>query len=239
MNVDDAMVELDADPKSLIFALGESFMAQNNLVLERQELDFFYEKSKDYKSCWNASNEIFKTEFLSYQQNNFSLYKKIDREDTFKKHGVTSKCTFLNMVKSDTVDTWFLQVEIPQGNYDTTISVPNVESFFAFSGNRSVVGSSTTYSNKVVSTNFASRLYIWAWKETPKSKTKVYLLSKPVNGQVESCIGCSIGYRWWQQANGYAEYKLIKRYKYLLEDLAHKTNLQKQINNKQNKLNYI
>ena len=91
MNVDDAMVELDADPKSLIFALGESFVAQENLILERKQLDFFYEKNKDYKSCWNASNEIFKAEFLAYQQNNFSLYKKLDREEIFKNNGVTSK----------------------------------------------------------------------------------------------------------------------------------------------------
>jgi hypothetical protein len=239
MKVDDAMIELDVDPKSLIFALGESFMAQNNLVLDRQKLDFFYEKSKNSESCWEAQNEIFKTEFLSYQQNNFSLYKKLDRKATYRKHGVTSKCTLLDMIKSDTAESWFLQVEIPQGNFNTTISVPNVESFFAFSGNRSVVGSATTYSNKVVTTNFSSRFYIWVCKETPDSKTKVYLLSKPVNGQVESCEGCSIGYSWWQQANGYSEFRLIKRYKYLLEDLANKTKLQKEIDNKESKLNYI
>ncbi len=229
MPVDDAMVELDVSPKALIYALGDSFKAQNNLMLDRQKLDFFYRKSPNYKECWEAHKEIFSTEFISYQQNNFSTYKNLDRQAVFAKHGVTDKCTLMQKASLDTAESWFLRVEIPQGNYNTTISVPNVESFFAFSGNRSVFGNSTSYSNQTVTTSFSSRLYIWAWKESPDSKTKVYLLAKPVNSQVEACAGCSIGYKWWKQGNGYAEFKLVKHYKFLLEDLAEKLDLQQSI----------
>jgi len=239
MTIDEALVELDVDPKSLIFALGQSFMAQNNLVLERQKLDFNYQKSDNYINCWSAQNEVFRNEFYAYQLNNFSIYQSIDRQGIFKKFGVNESCTLMDMVKSEEAESWFLQVEIPQGNYQTTVSVPNVESFFSYSPNGAVFGNATTYSQKVVRTEFASRLYIWAWKVTPESKTKVYLLSKPINGQVEACNGCTIGYNWWKQANGYSEFKLVKKYKYLLEDLAQKVQLQHSIETKVKVPNFI
>jgi hypothetical protein len=235
MSVDEAIVELDITPKSLIYALGDSFKAQNNLMLDRQKLDFFFEKSENYKECWQAQQEVFASEFLSYQQNNFSTYNKLDRQGIYDKHGVKLSCTFMKSVTSNAAESWFLRVEIPQGNFNTTISVPNVESFFAISGTKSVYGNSTSYSNQTVTTNFSSRLYIWAWRETSNSKTKVYLLAKPVNGQVESCAGCSIGYQWWKQGNGYAEFKLVKHYKFLLEDLAEKFEVQQMIQNSETK----
>ncbi|MBB1429798.1 MULTISPECIES: hypothetical protein [unclassified Pseudoalteromonas] len=222
MSVDDAIIELDIDPKTLIFALSDSFRAQNNMVLEREKLDFFNRKSADYKACLNAQNDVFKTEFLAYQQNDFSIYKGLNRGKVFSKYGVSPQCGFFDIIKSDVADSWFLKVEVPQGNFNTTVSVPNVESFFGFSGTNLINGSSTTYKDRVITTNFSSHLYIWVWQETPDSKTKVYLYSKPVNGQVEACAGCSIGYRWWKQANGYTESRLVKHYKYLLEDLANK-----------------
>jgi hypothetical protein len=233
MPVDDAMVELDVSPKALIYALGDSFKAQNNLMLDRQKLDFFNMKSPNYKECWEAQKEIIAAEFVSYQQNNFSSYENLDRHAVFAKHGVTENCTLMQVASLDTAESWFLRVEIPQGNYNTTISVPNVESFFAFSGNVSVFGNSTSYSNQTVTTSFSSRLYIWAWKESPESKTKVYLMANPVNSQVEACGGCSIGYKWWKQSNGYAEFKLVKHYKFLLEDLAEKLELQQTIQENQ------
>ena len=233
MPVDDAMVELDVSPKALIYALGDSFNAQKNLILDREKLDFFFIKSTNYRECWEAQKEIFSTEFISYQQNNFSMYENLDRQAVFSKHGVTDKCTLMQKTSLDTAESWFLRVEIPQGNYTTTISVPNVESFFAFSGNRSVFGNSTSYSNRTITTSFSSRLYIWAWKESPDSKTKVYLLANPVNSQVEACAGCSIDHKWWKQGNGYAEFKLVKHYKFLLEDLAEKLDLQKSIQESQ------
>lgn len=222
MSVDDALIELEVDPKKLIFALSDSFRAQNNMVLERQKIDFFNKKLANYQACYNAQNEIFKTEFLAYQQNDFSIYKSLNREEVYSKYGFSSRCVFFESVKSDVADSWFLKVEIPQGNFNTTISVPNVESFFAVSGLDVINGSSTSYHDRVVTTNFSSHLYIWAWKETPDSRTKVYLYARPVNGQVEACGGCSIGYKWWKQANGYTESRLVKHYKYLLEDLANK-----------------
>lgn len=233
MPVDDAMVELDVSPKALIYALGDSFKAQNNLMLDRQELDFFYRKSMGYKECWEAQKEVFSTEFISYQQNNFATYNNLDRQAVFAKHGVTDNCTLMQQASLDTAESWFLRVEIPQGNYSTTISVPNVESFFALSGTSPVFGNSTSYANQTITTSFSSRLYIWAWKESPDSKTSVYLLAKPVNSQVEACAGCSIGYKWWKQGNGYAEFKLVKHYKFLLEDLAEKLDLQQSIQENQ------
>ena len=233
MTVDNAMVELDIAPRALIYTLSDSFTAQGNALIERQELDFHYEKAENAQGCWNASRDVFQQEFHAYQLNDFSAYNKIDRAEIFKKYNAAMNCHYLDIVKEGTVDSWFLKVEIPQGNYNTTISVPNVETFFAFSGGQSIVGSGTRYSQKTVSTQFSSMLYVWAWKEEGSNKTKVYLLAKPVNEQVESCAGCSIGHKWWKQANGYAEFKLVQRYKFLLEDLSDKLDLQEEIQKKE------
>lgn len=229
MPPEEAMLSLEIDPKTLIVQLSDAFKAQDNLILDREQLDFFYEPSAQQGACWSASQEIIGKEFLAYQNNDFSQYDNIDRKSIFANHGVSNQCTLMQAASDDVAESWFLRVEIPQGNYGTTISVPNVQTFFAISGNLPIYGSSTSYSNRQVQTSFSSRLYIWAWKEHPGDKTKVYLLAKPVNGQVESGAGNSIGYAWWKQANGYAEYKLVKHYRFLLEDLSRQLELQQQI----------
>lgn len=227
MRVDDATLELDLDPKLIIFSLSDTFSNQGNAILNREKLDFYYKKTEKSDSCWNASNETTEREFYAYQQNDFSLYEEIDRKGIFAKNGVDFKCQYMEIVNDKKAESWFLQVEIPQGNYESTIEVSKLNSSIIFSGTTPISTLSTVKSDKVIKENFSSMLYIWAWKETPNSKTKVYLLAKPVTNQIESCNGCSIVHTWWKQANGYAEFKLVKRYKYLLEDLARKIQLNK------------
>jgi len=163
---------------------------------------------------------MFQAEFIAYQQNNFNNYKDIDRLGIFAKYGFGDDCKIMQEVTTDNSDSWLLKVEVPQGNYDTTISVPNVSSFLFYSSSYPTFGSVVNKKDRVVSISFSSVLYIWASKLTPESKTKVYLFARPVNEQVESCFGCSIGHKWWKQTNGVAEFKLVKQYKFLLEDLA-------------------
>ncbi len=224
MRVDDATLELDLDPKLLIFSLSDTFSNQGNAILNRKKLKFYNKKTENSDDCWNADNEVIKKEFFAYQKNNFSLYENIDRKGISAKHGVDFQCKKMELVNDEKAESWFLEVEIPQGNYESTIEVSKLNSSIIFSGTAPISTLSTVKSDKVVKENFSSRLYIWAWKETPNSKTKVYLLAKPVNNQIVSCNGCSIGYAWWKQVNGYAEFKLVKRYKYLLEDLVRKYN---------------
>jgi hypothetical protein len=58
----------------------------------------------------------------------------------------------------------------------------------------------------------------------------VYLEAKPINGQVVANVGCSIGYSWWKQANGFAEFKLVKHYVLLLQELKRTANVMNKIN---------
>ena len=122
-----------------------------------------------------------------------------------------------------------MSVEIPQGQYETSVSVPDVNSFFVFSDTHPIYGSSISSKNKKVKTNFASRLNIWAWKTSEFDSTKIYLEARPVNSNVVSCNGCSIGHSWWKQANGYAEYKLVKNYSLLLEELKRNKEISEKI----------
>lgn len=227
MELKDAVVKVGAEPQDLIFALSNAFSAQGNYVIERSQLDYYYKFHSKSDACWKANYEIYQKEFHTFTLNNYSIYHRIDRAGVFDSYGVSEQCTFFDMVSDNSSKSWFLKVEIPQGNFQSTISVPTVESFFAYSLNGNVSGTTTTYQNQVINTKFSSMLYIWAWKESPSSETLVYLFSKPVNEQVESCNGCSIGHNWWKQANGYAEYKIVKHYKYLLESLDEKAILQK------------
>lgn len=227
MKTDDAIVELDLNPELLIFSLSDTFSNHGNTILNREKLNFYNKKTENSDDCWTASNEVTKKEFFAYQQNNLSLYEEIDRNGIFAKNGVDFKCQMMEIVNDEKAESWFLQIEIPQGNYESTIEVSKLNSSIIFSGygTTPINTLSTVKSDKVIKEKFSSMLYIWAWKETPNSKTKVYLLAKPANNQVVSCNGCSIGYAWWKQANGYAEFKLVKKYKYLLQDLARKNDL--------------
>lgn len=220
MKANDAIVELDIEPEVLIHSLSNSFRAQNNNILERKKVDYVNSKTENSDKCWSAQNEIFKAEFITYQQNNFTNYTNIDRLGILAKYGFGENCNIMQEVSTESADSWLLKVEVPQGNYDTTISVPNVSSFLFYSSSYPTYGSVIEHKDRVVSTSFSSVLYIWASKLTPESKTKVYLFARPVNEQVESCFGCSIGYKWWKKTNGFAELKLVKQYKFLLEDLA-------------------
>lgn len=221
MTTDDAIIELDIEPDILIHSLSNSFRAQNNQILERKRVDYVYRKTENSDKCWSALNEIFQAEFLTYQQNSFTNYKKIDRLGILAKYGFGDDCKIMEKVSTEYEDSWLLKVEVPQGNYETTISVPSARSFLFYSSSSyPTYGSVIDKKDRVISTSFSSVLYIWASKLTPESKTKVYLFSRPVNEQVESCFGCSIGYKWWKEANGFSEFKLVKQYKFLLEDLA-------------------
>lgn len=223
MSPTEATVVISAKPEDLIFVLSQSFQRQNNLILNRRELDFYLTPSSDRDACSIASREIWSAEFQSYEANSFKQYESIDRKGIFDKHDVSENCSLFDMEHAGEFESWFLRVEIPQGNYTSTISVPDIESFIGFSGSRVITANSISSKDRSVTTGFASNLYVYAWRLKGSEMTNVYLLAKPVNDQVESCSGCSIGKMWWKQANGYAEYKLVSKYKFLLEDLARDT----------------
>ena len=236
MDIRDAFVDFDnTDPEKLIFALTEAFRAKSYEIIDRKKLDFYYVETLLCEKCAEADREIFQQEFSAYQANNFSVYKSIDRESPYLSRGITPQCKKLVTVRQPDVNSWYLEVEIPQGNFSTDVSVPDVNSFFLFNGSSNPI---TAYSLKnrtqTVKTSFASRLYIWAWKSPETNKTVVYFEAKPINGQIIACNGCSIGYSWWKQANGYAEFKLVKHYVLLLQELKRAENILKKINEESN-----
>jgi hypothetical protein len=220
MNVSDSIVSLhNVDPENLIFALSRSFRAQSYTILERKQLDLYYSLNSKAELCNEALREIYNQEFNSYQENDFTKYQAIDRKEPFVKRGIDDKCEIFDVISDSRSKSWFLEIEIPQGAYATNIVTPDVNSFFLVDGTNQITGYSIHNRTQSVTTNFASRLYIWAWKEPEKERTYVYLEAKPVNEQVVSAPGHSIGHAWWRQSNGHTEYKLVKQYILLLQEL--------------------
>lgn len=236
MSASDAFVTFeDLNPEDLIFALSDAFRARSFAIINRKRLNYYYIQTPEAEECSKAGREIFQQEFLAYQQNNFQKYKAIDRETPFSNRGLSNKCKQLKKARHVGINSWFLEVEVPQGDYSTTVNVPDVSSFFIFDGSSGIAVYGLKNKRKSVSTSFASRLYIWAWQAPGTDRTEVYLEAKPVNGQVVACNGCSIGHSWWRQTNGYAEFKLVRHYVLLLEELKHAENILKKINEGRNR----
>lgn len=231
MDIKEAFVNFDnTDPEKLIFALSEAFRSKSYEIIERKKLDFYYVVTPSCEMCAEADREIIQQEFSAYQANSFTLYKSIDRRLPYLSRGITPQCKMLETMSQSEVNSWFLEVEIPQGDFSTNVTIPDVNSFFLFNGSSNPT---TAYSlkskSRTISTSFASRLYIWAWEDPGTNKTVVYLQAKPINEQIVANPGNSIGYSWWKQANGYAEYKLVKHYVLLLQELKRAEDILKKI----------
>ena len=236
MDIKDAFVNFDnTDPEKLIFALSKAFRSKSYEIIDRKKLDFYYIETPSCGKCAEADREIFQQEFSAYQANSFPMYTSIDRELPYVSRGITPQCKKLETVRQSGVNSWYLEVEIPQGDFSTNVSIPDVNSFFLFNGSSNPI---TAYSLKnktqTVSTSFASRLYIWAWEDPGTNKTIVYLEAKPINGQIVANPGNGIGYSWWKQANGYTEFKLVKHYVLLLQELKRAENILKKIDEEKN-----
>ena len=194
MNIEETFVDFgSADPEKIIYALSEAFRSKSYEIIDRKKLNFYYVKTPLCKKCDEAEREILQKEFSAYRANNFSLYKSIDRESPFINRGITSKCKRLEIVENKDVNSWYLEVEIPQGEYSTTMSKPDVNSFFLFNDFANPIAAySLKTKTQTVNTSFASRLYIWAWTNPETQKTTLYLGAKPINGQV---VACTVGFR--------------------------------------------
>lgn len=226
MSSEDALVEFnDIDPQKLIFALSKRFRNRGYNIVERKKLDFYFVEAPEAKRCEEASREIYRKEFAAYSANNYSMYKNIDRQMIYNNYGVTSSCQSLKILRAKGVESWFLAVDIPQGNYSTNTVESDIDPIFFFSGNTTLTAFAFQNKIKTTKTQFYSRLHIWSWVDPTTQNARVYLLAKPVNEGVVSCKGCSIGYAWWKQVTGFAESKLVKKYKYLLEELKYNQKL--------------
>ncbi len=224
MSIDDAFVDVDVNPEKLVQALSSAFQAQGNRILKREKLDAYPKKDPHAVACQAATHDIARQEFSAYRFNNFNLYKKIDRNKPFTERGVQNGCPIVGMVKDPNVESWFLKVEIPRSTFSGTMSVSDANALFR-------LGEGGVSAPKEGGADaFASRLYLWAWNEPKTGKTKVYMIAKPVNNQVEACNGCNIGHDWWQDANGYLEFQLVQKYLGLLRELNQSKALRKQVN---------
>ena len=56
---------------------------------------------------------------------------------------------------------------------------------------------------------------------TPASQPFRYSRAGQIIDQIEDASGNSIGYLWWQQANGYSESQIVKNYISLIQEYDH------------------
>lgn len=129
-----------------------------------------------------------------------------------------TKCTWFTNTPSPEADSWFLQVELPPKSASSTVYQPNVNNFFLYGQNKTYQGFSTTYTPEQVGISVSSRLYIYAWKIPSSQTTTVYILAKPVSGQIEANSGNTIGHTWWQVTNGYSEHQTVNNYIALIQE---------------------
>jgi len=226
MNFRDAMINVSRSPEELVFDLSEAFRRNGANVLERTKLNFILSESSNAQSCWEADYEIFQQEFAAYRANSFPMYKSIDREKPYISRKVTNNCSLFTNTNAPDADSWLLLVELPPRTSQTTVYQPTVDNFFLFSQNKSVQGFSTSYIPEQTAISVSTRLYIWAWKPKDSQKALVYLLAKPVSGQIEANKGNVIGYTWWQLANGYAEQQTVRNYIALIQEYDRKKKLE-------------
>jgi hypothetical protein len=222
MNYRDAMTNVSRMPEELVFDLSEAFRHNGANVLERAKLKFILSENSDAQKCWEAEYEIFQLEFASYRANSFPMFESIDREKPFTSRQVKNNCSLFTNTNAPEVDSWFLLVELPPRTSQTTVYQPTMDNFFLFGQNKTVQGFSTSYIPEQVAMSVSSRLHIWAWRPAGSQKTLVYLLAKPMSGQIEAKLGNSIGYTWWQMANGYSEQQTVRNYITLIQEYDRK-----------------
>ena len=227
MNYRDAMTSVSTKPEELVFDLSEAFRNNRATILERTKLDFILIENKDAQRCWEAEYEIFQQEFSAYRANSFPMFKSIDREKPFISRQVTNKCSLFTNTTAMEADSWFLRIELPPKTAQAVLYQPTVDEFFMFGPrNKWVQGFSTSYIPEQLGIAVSTRLYIWAWRLPNSQETHVYLYAKPVSGQIEAQAGNTIGYIWWQMANGYSEQQTVKNYISLIQEYDRKKNLQ-------------
>lgn len=212
MNYRDAMTNVSIAPEALIFDLSEAFRNNGANILERTKVNYILVENNDGQKCWNANNEIWQKEFNAYRINNYFDYKFIDREQPFTSRQIDNKCTFFTSSPNPAADSWLLKVELPPLSASSIVYQPNINSFFVFGQNKMYQGFSKSYTQEQVGISVSSRLYIYAWKLPGSQTTSVYILAKPVSGQIEAKDGNSIGWTWWQVTNGYSEQQTVRNY---------------------------
>lgn len=227
MNYREAMTEISTPPEEFIFDISDAFRKHGATILERKKIDFFITENSFAQKCWEANYSICQKEFTAYRSNDFKMYKAIDREKPFSTRNLTNDCSYFTNSTKPGTDSWFLLVEFPPRSAQTIIYRPSLNSFFVFNpdiathGFQGVQGFSTSQHQEQVRVNISTRLYVWAWKESNATNTNIYLMAKPISGQIEAAPGNSIGYSWWQQANGYSELQVVKNYISLIQEYDH------------------
>lgn len=218
MNYRQAMTSISISPEVLVYDLSEAFRQKGAQVLNREQLEFYPREKEDGYQCWEAEYSIFQKEFEAYRNNSFSAYRSIDRETPFTSRNVSSECSVFENISDESVESWFLRVEFPPRSSQATVYRPTVDDFFIFSQNQIVQGFSTTHVPKQIDIEVATRLYLWAWRFKGSEETSIYLMARPVSGQIEAALGNSIGHKWWQIANGYSEEQTVKNYLFFIEE---------------------
>lgn len=222
MSYRDAMTSVSRMPEELVFDLSEAFRHNSANVLERTKLKFILSENSDAQNCWEAEYEISQLEFAAYRANSFPMFKSIDREKPFTSRQIKNNCSLFTNINAPDADSWFLLVELPPRTSQTTVYQSTVDNFFLFGQNKSAQGFSTSHTTELAAISVSTRLYIWAWRPAGEQKTLVYLLAKPVSGQIEAKLGNSIGYSWWQIANGYSEQQTVRNYIALIQEYDRK-----------------
>ena len=217
MDYHQAMVSIGASPEKLMYDLSEAFRRQGAVVLERKRINFHLIETGCAKECWAANAQIAQEEFATYRSNSFTAFKAIDRKGPFRERGVVPDCKIFDEVSDTATESWKMLVEFPPRSANTTVYRPTMSNFFIFGQSTSIQGLSMSQTAQNVGILISTRLHIWAWR-SKDGPTNVYLEGRPISGQIEAAPGNSIGWSWWQLANGFEEQNVVKSYVLLLED---------------------
>jgi hypothetical protein len=220
MSSNACFVKVAGSPEEIVFGLSEAFRTQGATVFERQKIGYYPEQSGSARDCEAAEREINRQEFAAFEKNDFDQYAKIDRLTPYASRGISATCSKLKDVYDSSVDSWFLSVDLSPRTSSITVYQPTMSSIFLTDGTTMVNGAGFGQRQTNVTMGFETRLCFWAWKKPNDKDSTVYIHARPVNNQVVSCNGCSIGQTWWKVANGYQESIIVRNYVALLDEVS-------------------
>lgn len=184
----------------------------------RERVDHIPVVPPEAEACWAALNETTLAEFETFRANDWDAYEDIDENAIYARHSVSPGCGIVKTEDRPGADAWVVKAELDERSAST--SYQQLKSF-AMSIDPQGGGSSGAVEHETVteSLGFSSRLFFHIWRNG-SGESKVLVKAFPVQGTVQACSSCQIGYDFWQEVTAEREANLARNYLALIEELG-------------------
>jgi hypothetical protein len=223
INVEQSTVSLSMGVEELAFTLSEKFRELGGVVRERVLVNEIPRKTVNSQLCWEAKNEVSKSEFKIYETRDYSMYKNLDTSIPFNKRNISQDCKIYELEIAEEKEVYLLEIDFPDRNSSAAIYQPTLNTFFLSNGTNIINGFVSGGNTRNVGVKANSRLRIWIWPKS-KNSSNLFMVANPVSNGFESGTdeNLTIGVLWWKTINGSAEANLVRSYVLLFEEYERK-----------------